>query len=133
MASKGLIEGMMKVRDSYNVNMLTQSVALAAIGDREYFESTVAKIKSTRKYLTDELLKLSFSVLPSSTNFLFVSPPDKNGKQLFEYLRHKNIIVRYFPGEMTGNYLRITIGTDKQISELIACIKNFIGNSGKNT
>ena len=122
-ASPELIAGVMKVKDSYNVNMLTQYLAEAAIKDQKYLNETVNKIKVSRAKLTTELKALGFEVVDSQSNFLFVSPPDGDGKKLFKALRKENIIVRYFPGEKTGKYVRITIGTEEQLQRLIEVLR----------
>jgi len=124
-ASPELITGMMKVKDSYNVNMLTQYLAEAAISDQSYLNQTVNKIKASRTKLTAELKALGFEVVDSQSNFLFASPPDSDGEKLFNALRKENIIVRYFPGEKTGKYIRITIGTEKQLQRLVVFLQKL--------
>ncbi len=124
-AAPQLIAGMMKVKDSYNVNMLTQLLAEAAVKDQEYLNETSNKIKASRKKLSSELEGLGFEVVDSQSNFLFASPPDGNGKKIFNALRQENIIVRYFPGEKTGKYIRITIGTEKQLQRLVDFLKKL--------
>ena len=57
-------------------------------------------------------MHLGFTVLPSATNFLFIKPPRLSAAEVFAALRARKILVRYFPGELTGEYLRVTIGTD---------------------
>lgn len=127
LAQTSLIDGMMKVKDSYNVNALTQAIANAALKDQEYFRETIRKIKNTRNRLAEKLDKLSFSSLPSETNFLFTSPPDGDGKKYFEFLKAKKIFVRYFPGKKTGRYVRITVGTDKEIDSLLEATREYLG------
>ena len=117
-AHPDLIAGMMKVKDSYNVDMLTQILGEAAIRNQDYLSETVAKIKISRSQLTAELKKMGFEVVDSQSNFLFASPPDGDGEKLFKALRTQNIIVRYFPGKATGKYVRITIGTEAQLQRL---------------
>ena len=122
-ASPEIINGMMKVKDSYNVNMLTQFLAEAAILNQKYLNDTVAKIKASRSKLTNELKTLGFKVVESQSNFIFASPPDDDGEKLFNALREQNIIIRYFPGPKTGKYIRITIGTEKQLQGLVDFLK----------
>jgi histidinol-phosphate aminotransferase len=124
-ASKAVICGMMKVKDSYNINYISQKLAVAAIEDQAYFKETVSKIKETRNSLSDKLIKTGFKVIPSQSNFIFASPPDSRGEMLFNYLRDHNIIVRYFPGRITGKYIRITIGTEQETDKLYQCCKKF--------
>ncbi len=122
-ASPEVIDGMMKVKDSYNVNILTQYLAELAIRDQEYLRKTVDKIKVSRTKLSTELKSLGFEVVDSQSNFIFASPPDGDGEKLFKALREQNIIVRYFPGEKTGKYIRITIGSEEQLQRLIDFLK----------
>lgn len=124
-ASPELITGMLKVKDSYNVDMLTQYLAEAAIRDQKYLKETIAKIKTSRAKLTLELKSLGFEVVDSQSNFLFASPPDADAEKLFKALRDQNIIVRYFPGKKTGKYIRITIGTEEQLQRLVNFLKNL--------
>ncbi|MCF7791668.1 MAG: histidinol-phosphate transaminase [Victivallales bacterium] len=126
MASKYIINGMMKVKDSYNVNTVSQYLASEALDDTEYLKENLAKIIGTRKKLSDKLRNYGFKVLDSRSNFIFASPPDGNAEKLFKYLRSNNIIVRYFPGERTGKYIRITIGTDREIDILLKTITKYI-------
>lgn len=117
-----LIEALQKIKDSYNLDMLTQTVALAALSDLAYMRATVQRILATRRRMADALQALGWQVLPSETNFLFASPPDRNGQAVFDQLRARKIFVRYFPGPDTGAYLRITVGTDAQLDALLAAL-----------
>jgi histidinol-phosphate aminotransferase len=68
---------------------------------------------------------LGFSVLPSSANFLFATWPGVGAAQLKAYLEKNRIFVRHFALPRISEYLRITIGTDDQMSELFRCIREF--------
>lgn len=117
-----LIGAMQKIKDSYNLDMLSQSVALAALSDLAHMRTNVMRIQATRARLSDALRKRGWKVLPSETNFLFASPPGGDAKAVFDALRARKIFVRYFPGPRTGAYLRITIGTDAQTQALLHAI-----------
>lgn len=123
MASHHNIAGMMKVKDSYNVSALAQKVALAALEDQEYLRDNVKKIISTRANLTSELEKLGYRVEPSQANFVFARPPDDNGERIYLDLKEKGILVRYFPGPVTGKYIRITVGTEEETGKLLAALQ----------
>ena len=115
-----LIAAMYKVKDSYNADAVAQAVALAAVRDQVWMRANVAKVVKTRARFVLALESRGWDVLPSESNFVFAKPPAKVGaKDLFEYLRSKNIFVRYFPGPLTGDRLRITIGTDGQMKKLL--------------
>jgi histidinol-phosphate aminotransferase len=114
-----LIEAMFKIKDSYNLDRMTQALALAAIKDQEYMKANVARIKTTRERLAVELVGRGFEVCKSETNFLWVRPRTIDARQVFELLKAEGVLIRYFPGERTGSYVRITIGTDAEIDRLL--------------
>lgn len=122
---ESLITALYKIKDSYNMDMLAQMVAHAALSDLDYMRANVAKIRATRQRLTQALTQRGWLVCPSQTNFLFARPPQKNAAEVFAYLKGKKIYVRYFPGPRTGDYLRITIGTDLQADTLISTLDQF--------
>lgn len=105
--------------NSYTVNRLTQSVAKAAIEDREYFESTINKIVQTREWTVTKLKELGFYVLPSSSNFVFAKHIECKGKDLYLNLKKKGVLVRHFDLDRIRDYLRITIGTQEEMEKLI--------------
>ena len=123
MASHHNIAGMMKVKDSYNVNALSQQIALAALQDQDYFKTNITKICETRRKLCAGLENIGFEVIPSQANFIFVSPPDGNGERLYLDLKENGILVRFFPGAITGRYIRITIGTEEETDKLLEVLK----------
>lgn len=127
-SSPSIIKEMVKVKDSYNVNMLSQLLAIGALEDQPYFKDIVSQIKTTRVRLVNKLKSLRFTVIPSQSNFVMVSPPDKNGNNLFLFLRSRNIIVRYFPSPKTKDFIRITVGRDEDMQKLIDCCKEYIIN-----
>ncbi len=124
-ASKELIGGMMKIKDSYNVDMLTQYIVRAALSDQAYLAKTRGAILTTRARLEQELGKLGFKYVPSQANFLFAMPPDGDGRRFFDTLRENAVIVRYFPGEITGKYVRISIGSDKEIDKVLEVARSL--------
>ena len=116
---EALIDALYKVKDSYNMDALAQVIGSAALADVPYMRENVAKILATRTALTQELTRRGWKVLNSATNFLFACPPPtRKAADVFNVLREKHIYVRYFPGARTGDFLRITIGTDAEMAKL---------------
>jgi len=115
-----LIDALFKIKDSYNVNALTQAVALAALADPGWMLINQNKIIATRKRLAQALRSRRWQVADSATNFLWCAPPPPataTGVQTL--LRRHGIIIRHFPGPETGDHIRITIGTDEQTDLLL--------------
>lgn len=117
------MEALYKIKDSYNTDVLAQRMGRAAIKDQAWMQQNVVAIRGTRKRTADALTAQGFKVLPSQTNFLFAKvPTGENAKAIFEALRDRQVYVRYFPGELTGDYLRITIGTDAQMDRFLSAL-----------
>jgi len=122
-----LIGAMFKIKDSYNVSYLTQEIARVALLDQNTMKANVEAIVETRKLVSDKLKEFGFIVCPSESNFLWVRPRKISAKALFETLRKKNIIVRYFgEDERTKEYLRITIGTAPEMFRLLDTIEEIL-------
>ena len=120
---KDLIDALYKAKDSYNVDAVAQAVALAAFKDGAYHRKTVAKVVKTRKAFEKALSKRGWDVIKSESNFVFAKPPaGAAAKDVFSYLKSREIYVRYFPGPLTGDRLRITIGTDGQMKTLLEAL-----------
>jgi len=122
-----LIAALFKIKDSYNVDRIAQSLATAAIEDQAYMLTNVRRIVVTRQKLVRALAAMGFLILPSDANFVFVKPGGIDAKTIYLRLRKQNILVRYFAGAQTRDFLRITIGTDEQINKLLKAIKNIQG------
>jgi len=117
-----LIGALYKIKDSYNMDMLAQAVALAALSDLPYMCQNVLRIRATRERVTAELRRRGWRVCDSQTNFVFARPPDGDAARVFGALKVAKIYVRYFPGPSTGEYLRITVGTEEQMDSLLAAL-----------
>ena len=120
--SAPLIEALYKIKDSYNLDALAQAAGAAALRDQAWMRANVAKIVATRERVARELRARGWTVLPSATNFLFAKPAGKPAKVVFDALRARNILVRHFPGPRTGDFLRITIGTDAQMDQFVQAL-----------
>ena len=112
--------------NSYTMDAPTIAWGAASMADDAYFRETVEKVVTTREYLKKELASLGFSFPDSRTNFVFASHERVPAAELFAALKEAGIYVRYFPGERTGNYLRITVGTKEQTEALLAFLRKYL-------
>lgn len=125
-----LIDALMKLKDSYNLDRVAQTLALAALNDVAYMRANVARIVASREALARDLQSLGFHVFPSQTNFLWIQPPPgTTSLEIFEHLKKCGVLVRYFPGSKTGKYLRITIGNEMDTATCLKKIHMFVGES----
>ncbi len=124
-ASQDTISGMMKVKDSYNLNRLSLIAASAALRDLPWMTRNVRRIQQSRKKLTVALKRLGYHVYPSQANFVMARKSGENQKGVYETLKNKKILVRYFDLPGLQDCLRITVGTPGEISELIAAMASI--------
>ncbi|MFO7869844.1 MAG: histidinol-phosphate transaminase [Kiritimatiellia bacterium] len=129
-----LIEALMKIKDSYNVNAVSQAAAIAAISDSDHMLNNVKRIRRTRETLVGTLKELGFSVYPSEANFVWAMPPKVSAENLYLGLKSLGVLIRYFPGTRTGAFVRITVGTDEETASLLKSLKSVLAScSGKET
>ncbi|RZP25919.1 histidinol-phosphate transaminase [bacterium] len=122
-AQPSLLEGLTKVKDSYNVDAIAAHLGAVAIRDIDYTRKVTDRIVAARSHLVERLEALDFYVWPSQANFLLVRPTHCTAKTLYETLRSQNLFVRYFDEPRLANTLRITIGTDEDNQALIDTLK----------
>lgn len=111
--------------NSYTMNMPSLILGSAIIDDEEYFRTTLAKIISTRDKFSADLEKLGFTVLPSKSNFVFASHKTVPATEIFEKLKEKNVYVRHFNAPRIDNFLRITIGTDEEMTKVVSLLETI--------
>lgn len=124
-ACEEIIAGMLKVKDSYNLNRLSLIAATAALRDLPWMERNVRRIQESRRKLTRGLKQLGFDVYPSHANFVMARKQGQNQKELYDQLRRQNILVRYFDVGGLQDCLRITVGTPKEIQSLLAAMEKI--------
>jgi histidinol-phosphate aminotransferase len=121
-AKPEVIAALDKIRDHYNLDRLAQAAAVAALKDQEYFLDCVAKIKETREWFSAELRKIGYQVIPSAGNYVFATPPDRNGARVYQGLYDRRILVRHFSDPLLAHGLRITIGTQQEMEKTLQAL-----------
>lgn len=128
-----LVAALYKIKDSYNVSLLTQRIAAAALADPAWMRRNAARIVATRDRVTQDLRARGWQVFDSASNFLFAKPPARPARDVFEALRARRIYVRHFAAPSTTAYLRITVGTDAQMDALLAALDEVAGGATPTT
>ena len=122
---QALIADLEKIKYSvnpYNVNRLTLRLGEATVDAEPYYREKCAAIIRTREETAERLKAMGFTVLPSKTNFLFVKSDRIGGRELYEKLKDRGILVRHFGNKRISDYIRVTVGTDEQMTVCIAAI-----------
>jgi len=125
-AQPALIEGLVKVKDSYNIDAVAIQIAAAAVLDQSYHNQNVQKVKTERRRVIDRLRQIGFIVPESAANFVLAQCTAVRATFLFEKLAERDIYVRYFRLPGLEDKLRITIGTPEQNDKLLAAIQDII-------
>ena len=75
--------------------------------------------------MPDELRRIGYSTIESRGNYLFVSPPDRNGKRVYDGLFARKILVRHFSDPLLAHGLRVSIGTREEMETTLAALKDI--------
>ncbi len=121
----GLIEALIRVKDSFNsypLDRLAQAGAIAALEDEEYFQRHRCMVMEERDRMSRELSQLGFEVLPSAANFIFARHPARGGAKLASALREQGVLVRHFDKPRIADYLRISVGASSDTNRLVAAL-----------
>ncbi len=128
-ASEGLIADLNALKYStnpYNVNRMTMEMGRLALCEQAYFDKNCQEICKTREYTAETLRRMGFTVLVSKTNFLFVKSKHIGGKELYEKLKARGVLIRHFNGERIAEFNRVTIGTKKQMDVFLALVEEIV-------
>jgi histidinol-phosphate aminotransferase len=124
-----------RVRDSYNVNRLSQAAAIGALSDLGYYDAIIGKIVRTRDYWVSEWTeKHGWFIYPTQTNFIFAEPKNAKGetgpavaKSLYDFFLSRKILVRAFPSHaLTAPFLRISVGSDDEMFAVNSAIEAWL-------
>lgn len=126
-----LIKALNDVKYSYNsytMNRPSIIMGTESVKDDDYFKAMVAKVVATRKRFVENIKPLGFTCLDSSANFVFATHESIPAKEIFESAKNAHIYVRYFDEPRIDNYLRISIGTDKEMDRFVEFLKKYVEN-----
>jgi len=125
----GLIDPMQhKTKDSYNTDFIAQTLAQAAIDDRNHAIATWNKVREERTRLREALQQLGFKSPASQSNFLLAQVPAAHtAEDLYKGLKQSGILVRWFNIPGLSDRLRITVGTFQENTKLLAALQGLLG------
>lgn len=118
-----IMEGLCKVKDSYNMSRLSIAAGEAALSDISWMERNASRIRKTRERLIAGLPAAGFTPFPSQSNFVLARRNGgKSARKVYEALKSRKILVRYFDVPRLSGCLRITVGTDGEIDALLSAL-----------
>jgi len=125
-AGKPIIAVFNKIKPPYNINIVSQQLALEALANIERVNNSIKQIVAEREKLSLEICKLPFvlNVFPSDANFVLVKT--SAAKKIYDYLVENGIVVRdRSKVELCEGCLRITVGTVDENLKLLNILKKF--------
>ncbi len=114
-----------KIRDHYNLDRVAQAACVAALHDQPYFSNHCELIKQTREFFTQELREINYTVISSEGNFVFATPPDRDGQRVYDGLFERKILVRHFSDPLLAHGLRISIGTRLEMEQTLSALREI--------
>ncbi len=120
-----IIAELAKVKDSYNLTRVSIAAAVAALEDYEWMLTQVRRIRASRARLIDGLTSLGYAVPPSQANFVLARRSGRDLQGVYERLKARRILVRYFAVPELRDALRITVGTDPEVDALLAALRDI--------
>lgn len=124
-AHPDLIAAFEKVRQPFNINSIAQAGALAALDDAEHMRRTRENNQRGLKFFADLFFILGLEFIPSAANFVLVRVG--NGQNVFEAMQKQGVIVRPMGGYQLGEWIRITVGTEKENTRCATTLMTALG------
>ncbi|QGP92400.1 Histidinol-phosphate aminotransferase [Neomoorella glycerini] len=123
-----IIRNLNRVREPFNVNLLAQAAAIAALKDEAHLKKSREVNTEGKQYLYEQFTALGLQYVPTEANFIFVDI-QRDSRAVFQELLKRGVIVR--TGDIFGydTYLRVTIGTRRQNERFIQDLREVLGQA----
>ena len=123
-ADKECISLINRIRPPFNVNSAAQIMCAEAIKDQDHIKNVVSLNKQGKEYIYSEVRKLGLEYVETSANFMLIKVGD--GKKVFDDMLKEGVIVRFLGGDRLKEYIRVSIGTDKENEIFINVLKKVL-------
>jgi histidinol-phosphate aminotransferase len=127
-ASELIANALNKVREPFNVNLLAQSAAVAALDDKAHLLKTLKVVREGREYLRYEFERLGLKPIDTVTNFMLVDLRT-DAQVVYEKLLRRGVIIRSMAGWGLKTFIRVTIGKPAENKRFIKALKKTIKRS----
>jgi histidinol-phosphate aminotransferase len=113
-----------KVRQPFNVNGMAQAAAMAALDDITHLVETCQMVREGLRFFEDGLSSIGIETVPSAANFILAKTG--RGREVFEELQKRKVIVRAMDAYGLPDHIRITIGTPTQNKTVLDALKDVL-------
>lgn len=126
-----LVDYVDRVRQPYNVSVVAQAAAMAALEDDAHLEKSKEMVRAGMKQLEEGFRKMGIEPVPSQANFVLVRLPHP-GNELQEALKERGILVRAMAGYGMPETIRITVGTQEMNARVLAALEELLAERRSN-
>ena len=123
LAAPEIVEVLQRARQPFNANGIAQAGALAGMRDKAHMEATRRVTDEGRNFLQAEFLDMDLEFVRSHANFVLVRVGD--GKNVFEALLRRGIIVRAMGSYGLPEWIRVSVGTMPQNTAFVAELRDL--------
>ena len=127
MGKKEIFREMNRIRQPFNVNRVAQIAAMAALDDKEHVEESCRMNGAGKKFLYQELGALGIEYVPTAANFILINMK-QSGREIYQKLLNKGIIVRPMDGYSLPDFIRVTIGKPRENEKFIAALREVVNS-----
>jgi len=123
-ADAGLISAFEKIRQPFNINLLAQAAALAALDDDEHVRKTRSNNFGGLQFFEKAFRRLNLQFVPSSANFILVRVGE--GQRVFDAMQKLGVIVRPMGGYQLPEWIRLSIGTPQENERSLGALEKSL-------
>jgi histidinol-phosphate aminotransferase len=128
MGKPELVKELAKCRLPFSIGSFQQIAGEFVLRNKEKLLSYTGQVRKERQRVYEELKKIdSIKPIPSEANFILFKTERICGKELYEALLDRGILIRYFSGSLLGSWLRVTIGNPEENGKFINALGNAVG------
>jgi len=124
-SSPEIIEYMNRVRQPFNVNLLAQAAATAALDDKDFIAETLRTVREGLDYLFSNLRELGVEYRTTQTNFFLIKSP-LGGRKTYELMLREGVIIRNMESFGLVDYIRINVGLPEENKKFIMALKKVL-------
>jgi histidinol-phosphate aminotransferase len=125
--SAAIVEALYKIKDSYNVDRLTQVAGIAALGVYEAAQANNREITARRERIAQTLReRFGWRVWPSATNFMLVDTSPLPARDVYAGLKERRVLVRYFSRPRLDTCLRVTVGAEEEMQTFVQVLEQLV-------
>lgn len=113
-----------KARTPFNMNLMAQAATVAALDDKEHLEASVRMVNAGKKQFYTAFEQWGIDYIPSHGNFILVKTG--RGREVFNECLAKGVILRHMDGYGLPEYIRITVGNEKENSRCLEVLREVL-------